>query len=99
VWKKVRRFLTMGRGDDLLPSVLAALQHTLRIADELQAIIASQVEMIHSYEKLNGSLVAALSPAVAHADAGHPASWLNPNWDGVVILRKSWQMAHDHRWN
>jgi hypothetical protein len=74
-----------------------------RLADTRLQVIARQQEVIavlsqtvELYKKLN----AVLEPfAVAHADAVRPASWLNPNWDGVVVLRKSWQVAHNHDWN
>lgn len=92
--------MMMGRGGDLLPSALASLQEALRLADQLQAVIASQTAIIHQHERLSGNLLAAMpqSPAVVHADAGRQTSWLNPD-DGVILLRKSWQCGHNHDWN
>jgi hypothetical protein len=52
--------------------------------------------IIHRYEKLTS--VMQEQSAAARADAGRRAAWLISE-TALVVLRKSWQVAHNHDWN
>jgi hypothetical protein len=95
--KHLKSLLAIGATRErVLAGAVSSLQEALRLAHQLQAVVADQTAMIHRYDKLIAELSA---PKSEHADAG-PDRRLNCEKAMAFRCRDAnIQQGRDNHWN